>query len=49
MENKEFTELANSWVERRKRIDSADVFNRQLLAETLVAKSFWLAPQAKAF
>ena len=49
MENKEFTELANSWVERRKRIDSADVFNRQLLSETLVAKSFWLAPKPMAF
>lgn len=49
MENKEFTDLANSWVERRSRIESSDVFNRRLLSETLVSKTFWLAPKPVFF
>ena len=49
MTDKKFTALANSWAEKRTRLESADLINRRLLHDTIVSRSFWLAPKPAFF
>lgn len=49
MENKEFTDIACAWAAYRERLESAQYLNRKALESTLASKSFWLAPEPKAF
>lgn len=49
MENNDFTEIACAWAAYRERLESAQYINRKALESTLVSKSYWLAPNPKAF
>ncbi len=41
--------LASAWMEQRKRLEGADILNRQFLLKTISDKSFWLAPKPRIF